>query len=155
MKHCGAPTSKYGTTSGANATKKFSSAKARIILLTHTKFLMSPICGNIHIILITKSSHKDFFVRAFFVGVTGFEPATPWSQTRCATNCATPRNCFKSLLNYSRMVSNTGMQRYNFFSTSQHFRQQKFTKKSDKACLVGFSKLILQILLSFIILINI
>ena len=26
-----------------------------------------------------------------FVGVTGFEPATPWSQTRCATNCATPR----------------------------------------------------------------
>ena len=27
----------------------------------------------------------------FFVGVTGFEPATPWSQTRCATNCATPR----------------------------------------------------------------
>ena len=29
------------------------------------------------------------------VGATGFEPATPWSQTRCATNCATPRgNCF-------------------------------------------------------------
>ncbi len=28
----------------------------------------------------------------FVVGVTGFEPATPWSQTRCATNCATPRN---------------------------------------------------------------
>ena len=27
----------------------------------------------------------------FFVGATGFEPATPWSQTRCATNCATPR----------------------------------------------------------------
>ena len=25
------------------------------------------------------------------VGATGFEPATPWSQTRCATNCATPR----------------------------------------------------------------
>ena len=32
------------------------------------------------------------FLREFsFVGVTGFEPATPWSQTRCATNCATPR----------------------------------------------------------------
>ena len=26
-----------------------------------------------------------------FVGVTGLEPATLWSQTRCATNCATPR----------------------------------------------------------------
>src|SRR5688572_25965437 len=25
------------------------------------------------------------------VGVTGFEPATPASQTLCATNCATPR----------------------------------------------------------------
>ncbi len=30
------------------------------------------------------SSKKD-------VGVTGLEPATSWSQTRCATNCATPR----------------------------------------------------------------
>ncbi len=30
----------------------------------------------------------------FFVGATGFEPATPWSQTRCATNCATPRKRF-------------------------------------------------------------
>ena len=25
------------------------------------------------------------------VGVTGFEPATSWSQTTRATNCATPR----------------------------------------------------------------
>ena len=31
--------------------------------------------------------HCTFYI----VGVTGFEPATPWSQTRCATNCATPR----------------------------------------------------------------
>ena len=29
------------------------------------------------------------------VGKTGFEPATPWSQTRCATTCATSR-CPKS-----------------------------------------------------------
>ena len=27
-----------------------------------------------------------------FVGVTGLEPATAWSQTRNATNCATPRS---------------------------------------------------------------
>lgn len=26
-----------------------------------------------------------------FVEVTGLEPATAWSQTRNATNCATPR----------------------------------------------------------------
>ena len=25
------------------------------------------------------------------VGMTGFEPATLWSQTRCATSCATSR----------------------------------------------------------------
>ena len=28
-----------------------------------------------------------------FVGATGLEPATAWSQTRNATNCATPRLC--------------------------------------------------------------
>ena len=27
------------------------------------------------------------------VGATGLEPATAWSQTRNATNCATPRFC--------------------------------------------------------------
>ncbi len=38
------------------------------------------------------SPSKEVPYSAFVVGVTGFEPATPWSQTRCATNCATPRN---------------------------------------------------------------
>ena len=35
------------------------------------------------------------FIGSFlcFVEVTGLEPATAWSQTRNATNCATPR-CF-------------------------------------------------------------
>ena len=33
------------------------------------------------------------------VGVTGLEPATAWSQTRNATNCATPR--FLIRINYS------------------------------------------------------
>lgn len=35
------------------------------------------------------------FIGSFlcFVEVTGLEPATAWSQTRTATNCATPR-CF-------------------------------------------------------------
>ncbi len=30
------------------------------------------------------------------VEVTGLEPATAWSQTRNATNCATPRSVFAS-----------------------------------------------------------
>ena len=38
-----------------------------------------------------KKSPKKISWEIFHVGVTGFEPATPWSQTRCATNCATPR----------------------------------------------------------------
>ena len=38
----------------------------------------------------------DFTIRlpGDVVGVTGLEPATLWSQTRCATNCATPRIIF-------------------------------------------------------------
>ena len=31
------------------------------------------------------------------VGVRGLEPRTPASQTRCGTNCATPRKCSKSI----------------------------------------------------------
>ena len=38
------------------------------------------------------------------VGVTGFEPATPWSQTRCATNCATPRKLQFLLLNNLQLL---------------------------------------------------
>ena len=36
----------------------------------------------------------------FLVEVTGLEPAASWSQTRRATNCATPR-CWKNLWNCS------------------------------------------------------
>jgi len=28
---------------------------------------------------------KSVFLLTFMVGKTGFEPATPWSQTKCAT----------------------------------------------------------------------
>ncbi len=28
---------------------------------------------------------------SFLVGVRGFEPPTPWSRTKCASRCATPR----------------------------------------------------------------
>ena len=38
---------------------------------------------------------RQLYCHFIIVGVTGFEPATPWSQTRCATNCATPRRYFR------------------------------------------------------------
>ena len=34
------------------------------------------------------------------VGATGLEPATPCSQSRYATNCATPRKIAASVTNY-------------------------------------------------------
>ena len=37
------------------------------------------------------------------VGVTGLEPATAWSQTRNATNCATPRKTLVGNLRYFQM----------------------------------------------------
>jgi hypothetical protein len=37
------------------------------------------------------------------VGVRGLEPRTSWSQTKRATNCATPR--FKMHLNYSMLLA--------------------------------------------------
>ena len=42
-----------------------------------------------------KSPMNNIFIGVClcFVEVTGLEPATAWSQTRNATNCATPR-CF-------------------------------------------------------------
>ena len=44
----------------------------------------------------------DFAVKtAILVGMTGFEPATSWSQTRRATNCATSRYYLKCLWEHS------------------------------------------------------
>ena len=47
----------------------------------------------------------------FLVGMTGFEPATSWSQTKRATNCATSRSIklwskIKGLQNWSKLWSN-------------------------------------------------
>ena len=40
----------------------------------------------------TKRLHFTFYAKqSLSVEVTGLEPATAWSQTRNATNCATPR----------------------------------------------------------------
>jgi hypothetical protein len=32
------------------------------------------------------------FQNGIMVGVRGFEPPTPWSRTKCASHCATPRS---------------------------------------------------------------
>ena len=36
--------------------------------------------------------NSSLFTLHYYVEVTGLEPATAWSQTRNATNCATPRS---------------------------------------------------------------
>ena len=41
----------------------------------------------------------------FCVEVTGLEPATAWSQTRNATNCATPRCLEKRVQNYKKFCT--------------------------------------------------
>ena len=38
-----------------------------------------------------KKAKRNLLAFFFLVEVTGLEPATAWSQTRNATNCATPR----------------------------------------------------------------
>ena len=45
------------------------------------------------VILETENVKREdiFTLHVFLVGVSGLEPLTPASQTRCATNCATPR----------------------------------------------------------------
>jgi len=48
-----------------------------------------------------------------YVGETGFEPATPWSQTRCATTAPLPelqlihsiKNCKSSQSQYRKIIS--------------------------------------------------
>jgi hypothetical protein len=46
---------------------------------------------------LSKSLVSTYFTTsACLVGMTGLEPAAPWSQTRCATNCATSL-CFQNV----------------------------------------------------------
>ena len=56
-----------------------------------------------------------------FVGVTGFEPATSWSQTRCATGLRYAPSCFHKRL-----------QRYNLFIN--YARVKKNFVCSQKFC---------------------
>ena len=51
---------------------------------------------------------------SFRVGVTGLEPATAWSQTRNATNCATPRCTF----------SNADAKVQKFFDINKYFKEK-------------------------------
>ena len=53
----------------------------------------SPLDVSLTFPLNKKSLDNQLIIKALcfkLVGATGFEPATPWSQTKCATNCATP-----------------------------------------------------------------
>ena len=67
----------------------------------------------------------------FLVGVTGLEPATAWSQTRNATNCATPRMHLKVCSS-----SNAGAKVMLFSETAKSFRNF-FSFYANKAILFG------------------
>ena len=47
------------------------------------------LCSNPLDLIKKQNRHKRRL--CFLVGMTGFEPATSWSQTKRATNCATSR----------------------------------------------------------------
>ena len=90
------------------------------------------------------TQHREIVSFAFsVVGVTGFEPATPWSQTRCATNCATPRNCF-SLSPFTMQMNdarfrNAKIQLFFYFATIFAINNNKFFKLlSLSLCKNGF-----------------
>ena len=42
-------------------------------------------------IFLNNTLNSELWTFSIPVGVRGLEPRTPASQTRCATNCATPR----------------------------------------------------------------
>ena len=45
-----------------------------------------------------QSSNEEIAVCVFMVRMTGFEPATPWSQTRCSTKLShTPQSVLTSV----------------------------------------------------------
>lgn len=50
-------------------------------LLLHVKLALRADCTNLSCVICATG----------MVGETGLEPMTSWSQTTCATNCATPR----------------------------------------------------------------
>ena len=63
---------------------------------------------------------KRRIIPSLQVGVTGLEPATAWSQTRNATNCATPR-CKLLFPDNLSFVSRLRMQRYELYFNLQNF----------------------------------
>ena len=56
-------------------------------LLEQKDGLVKPVIERIGV----NTSELSAELNKIMVGMTGFEPATPWSQTRCATSCATSR----------------------------------------------------------------
>lgn len=56
-----------------------------------------------------------FQYKKYLVGMTGFEPATSWSQTRRATSCATSRNVYIIYI-FSKIYSSGKCTFYYFFS---------------------------------------
>ena len=57
-----------------------------------------------------EKTHADAWVLLHMVGKTGFEPATPWSQTRCATGLRhfPIPYCLYTLLKFTPVKNSSG-----------------------------------------------
>ena len=56
------------------------------------------------------------------VGKTGFEPATPWSQTKCST----------TLSHFPRLVRSEGFEPPTFWFVAKHSIQLSYERKISK-----------------------
>ncbi len=62
------------------------------------RYLLNFYCYTLNSVALMQK--KSDISRSFSVGVPGFEPGTPWSQTRCANRTALhPDNYCSSLIN--------------------------------------------------------
>ena len=55
------------------------------------------------------------------VGKTGFEPATPWSQTKCSTK----------LSHFPKMVRSKGFEPLTFWFVAKHSIQLSYERKTS------------------------
>lgn len=69
-----------------------------------------------------KKTRREKTCSSYLVGVAGLEPTTAWSQTRNATNCATPRIILKEQITFSLRMFRLPIPKNRKFPTFVIFR---------------------------------
>ena len=96
-------------------------------LLIRSQMLYSVELGSQHIV-------KDRILFVFLVGVPGFEPGTPCSQSRCANRTALhpEENCFMSAnLSLRSCCSHLAGAKIGLFSSQSKFKSNFFCKTAN------------------------